>query len=51
MAELLDVVLAIASLLHQYPRAGAVCLVFLGAGAIFAVIIRKTRRDDPLSLR
>jgi hypothetical protein len=51
MSELLDVILAIANLIHEYPRAGAVCLVFGGAGAIFAVLIRLTRNTDSLSLR
>jgi hypothetical protein len=51
MGEWFDIILAVIALIRAEPLAGWTLLILLAAGALIAVLIRRSRREESLSLR
>lgn len=51
MLEWLAILIEFVKLIISYPLAGGILAILIGAGAIFAILLRRTRRDDSLTLR
>jgi hypothetical protein len=51
MLEWVAVLIEVVKLIVAYPLAGGFLAILIGAGAVFAVLIRRTRPDESLTLR